>query len=70
MSTKKIFENYFKQNRNTDEEIAKLIADIVNEALNALPDDSPIKNRKAGLEIMSAVRERLSDSLKDEVEFS
>ena len=59
MKKEKIFEEYFKQNLNFEEKIAKIITDTVNEVLNDLPDDSPMKNRETGIEIMAAVKERL-----------
>ncbi len=61
MKNEKIFENYFKQNMNTDQEIAKVITDVVNEVLNDLPDGSPMKTRAVGLEIMATVRKILEE---------
>jgi len=66
MSNQKIFENYFKKNKNllkeedqTDQELAKVITDTVNDVLNQLPDNSPAKNRETGLQMMDAIRKEL-----------
>ena len=67
--TKKIFENYFKQNLKEEAEVstsdpdAADIADIVVNEINAvfdeLPDDSPLKNREVALAALAQIKNNL-----------
>ncbi len=67
--TKKIFENYFKQNLkeeaqiSTSDPVAADIADIVVDEINAvfdaLPDDSPLKSREVALAALAQIKNNL-----------
>ena len=67
--TKKIFENYFKQNLTEEAEVstsdpdAAAIADIVvgeiNAVFNDLPADSPLKTREVALAALAQIKNNL-----------
>ena len=66
----KIFENYFKQNLkeedvdldvNADTDLGQMVAEMVNQALNALEDTNPAKNRETGLDMIAQIRQKLQD---------
>ena len=66
MTSQKIFENYFKQNKmslkeeeENNQELAKIITNTVNDVLGKLPEGSAAKNRETGLKMMDAIRKEL-----------
>ena len=64
--TKKIFENYFKQNLKEEAEvstsdpdaadIADIVVDEVNAVFDELPDDSPLKSREVALAALAKIK--------------
>ncbi len=67
--TKKIFENYFKQNLKEEAEvstsdpdaadIADIVVDEINAVFDGLPDDSPLKSRDVALAALAQIKNSL-----------
>lgn len=65
---KKIYENYFRENRELIEdrevgpdEIGEMVAAAVNDALMARPEGDPSKNKETGINMMKKIKEELQN---------
>jgi len=75
----KIYESYFKKNKNLikEEEIdisniendvgdlGQMVADAVNKALSELSEDNPSRNRGTGIKMMDRIKQEIQNKEKD-----